>query len=611
MPLWRTVYDRAARVHGHALADGFGHALMVALQCYAFHALRVSAAVWRRGTDWFPIYHEPNIGEFELELGVEKERDKYNDELLHRAWRSRSLQRGEHAGFSDLFVPIVARKETAGILVVGPFARTAPSADDIRERWQSLARRPGHVTDPEFASYLNATLSVVTLPGAKAAHFERMVDCIARLMSGSGRADALANEAARLCAGLERERFPERMWESVRTMIDDRYTRTWQSAYRAPELSWLGLSHLADHILVGLMQSRSSAPDPVQDALVRDGFQRATVELARTKGDLVAGQVGHRGVVFLCAGSGSPRRRSQHLMDLSQRVAAMARERFGLTLYFGASAAIGSAPLSRSYRAALGAAESAFSQGAPYVHADPEHQDGASLWQLRQRLSLASQERPGLLPARFELYLDAVTRYCGDQMQPARAHLEIGFERMTEALVSGGLLEEKSLVTMREDLGRTADAAQKTPDLVSAFRSAVAQISEALDRPVAARQERSLKRAVEYVREHYTEPLRLESVARIAGFAPGYFSRLFLKRERTSFAGYVLGMRIERAKQLLSSTELDAARIGTMCGFGTPQYFSAAFRRETRLTPGAWRAKARTPPNAPLVKKRKHKVRKA
>jgi AraC-like DNA-binding protein len=610
MPLWRTAYDRAARVHSHTLANGFGHALMVSLQSYAFKALRVSAAVWNGGTDWFPIHFEPNIGDLELELGVERARGKYNDVLLHRALRSRKLQRGEHGGFSDLFVPIVARKESAGVLVVGPFSRTVPSAHDIRARWQSLAKRPGHVTDPDFDSYLSFALSVLTLPGAKATQFERMIECIAELMSGTGRADALANEAARLCGGLERERFPERMWQGVRTMIDDRYSKAWQSAYRAPELSQLGLSRLADHILVGLMQNRESAPDPVEDALRRDAFQRATVDLARTKGDMVAGQVGQRGVVFLCAGTGPARRRSQQLVDLSKRVAAMGRDRFGFTVYFGAGAALGSAPLSRSYRNALGAAESAFSQGIPFLRAEPERDDGTSLWQLRQRLSLASKERPGLMPARFEIYVDAVTRYCGDRMQPARAHLEIGFERMTEALIAGGVLEEKSLVTMREDLGRAADAAQEMPELLAAFRSAVAQISESLDRPVAARQERSLRRAVDYVRQHYTEPLRLGNVARIAGFAPGYFSRLFLKRERISFASYVLGLRLERAKQLLSTTELDAARVSQMSGFKTPQYFSAAFRRETRLTPGAWRAKARPSPNGALVRKRNHKVRK-
>jgi AraC-like DNA-binding protein len=606
--LWRTTYDSQARVHRHELATGFGHALMVSLQSYAFKALRISAAVWSKGTDWFPIHDEPNIGEIELDLGVERERSRYNEAHLQKAWQARVLVRGEHAGYSDLFVPIVARKKTAGILVVGPFSRSQPAARNICEQWQRLARRPGHVDDPDFASYIAAALSVLVLEGSKSATFERLVGCIARLMAAEGPADAIANECALLCEELERERLPERMWDGVRTMIDERHGRTWQSAYRAHELRRLGLSRPADHILVGLLQSRRPE-DAVEDLIRRNAFQRAAVDLAQAEGDVASGQVGNRGVVFLCAGADSGRQRERQLARLAQRVDAMGRDRFGLVLFFGASAAPGSAAIDRSYRAALAAAESAFSRGIPFVRAEPDAREtGSSLWQLRGQLSLAVRERPGLLPARFERYLDAITRHCGDRVQPARAHLEIGFERAAEALAAGGAIDEKNLLAMRESLARAADAAQGMPELLAAFRAGIGEIARALEHPVVARQDRSMKRAIDYVREHYTEPLRLENVARLAGFAPAYFSRLFRKREHASFASYVIGLRIERAKQLLLTTELDAARVGLIAGFGTPQHFSAMFRRETGVTPGGWRAKRRSAPKSRTAEKRKHKV---
>src|SRR5450432_3422574 len=51
------------------------------------------------------------------------EREDYNDEHLERARSTRRLVIGELRGFSDFFVPIVARDSVEAILVCGPFRR--------------------------------------------------------------------------------------------------------------------------------------------------------------------------------------------------------------------------------------------------------------------------------------------------------------------------------------------------------------------------------------------------------------------------------------------------------------------------------------------------------
>ena len=58
------------------------------------------------------------------------------------------------------------------------------------------------------------------------------------------------------------------------------------------------------------------------------------------------------------------------------------------------------------------------------------------------------------------------------------------------------------------------------------------------------------------------------------------------------FEQYVHGLRIERAKQLLLDTELDAARVAELSGFKTPQYFSRVFVRATGVTPIVFRTKS-------------------
>jgi AraC-like DNA-binding protein len=567
---------------------------MASVHTYVFRALRISASIWSEGTDWFPIHSERDVIALEVDQGVEEARYRYNMRQIGKAVRTRSIQRGQHAGFSDLFAPIVLNGQSAGVLVVGPFATTALTAEQIRERWDQLTRRPAQPRDPEFASYLESVLSVLVLEGDRFRKLERMVECVTELMAGNGRADALANEAASLRAELEALRLPEQMWDIVRNMVDDRHERKWQSVYRAHELGSVGLSRLADQLLVGLSLDLARERDEIDLAVRQAAFQRAVVGLAERARHTIVGQIGSRGVVLLGASSGAAERKQRRLLELSRRVGALGRERFGLDLYFGASAAVGSIPLSRSYRAALSAAEDALANGQRFVSARPAQTDARiSLWQLRRELSNVLGERPELVAARFESYLAAVARYAGDQLGLARAELEIGFERVLDIWVQAGILTEKDAAEVRASLARDADAAVTRAELFSNFRRAIEEMSQALDRPVPARQERSLRRAIAYMRQHFSERLTLASVARIAGFTPSYFSKLLLRTERRSFVRFLAGLRVERAKQLLSNTRFDAARVAELCGFHSAQYFNVAFRRETSVTPGTWRERNR------------------
>ena len=136
---------------------------------------------------------------------------------------------------------------------------------------------------------------------------------------------------------------------------------------------------------------------------------------------------------------------------------------------------------------------------------------------------------------------------------------------------------------------RVGGEARTTSDLFAAYRAAVTDMSEAMERPVPARRDRNLRAALDLIHQHYSEPLRFEQVARVAGFAPNYFSGLFREREGMPFERYVTALRIERAKQLLTSSTLSAARVGELSGFSSPQYFSKVFHRALGMTPLEYR----------------------
>ena len=71
-------------------------------------------------------------------------------------------------------------------------------------------------------------------------------------------------------------------------------------------------------------------------------------------------------------------------------------------------------------------------------------------------------------------------------------------------------------------------------------------VESALLRPSGVRQDRSLNRALDYIREHFGEALPLVAVARVAGFAPSYFSSLFAERQGITFQEHVRNLRMDR-----------------------------------------------------------------
>jgi AraC-like DNA-binding protein len=593
VPTWQVKSDPTVASYTHSVPAGFGHALLGQLIAGVFRVLRVGASIRHPGEWWWSLHDEPNLISFEVAHSRSKERSLYNGRQIALAERSRKACRGEFRGCSDVCVPICVSGRAIALLISGPFRLERPTATEILERWHDLTDRQGHLTDPEFASYLATTLGTLVLEGDRASKFEELLVCLSKLIAQQGRADVAANRADALRVELERVRNVEQTWENVRQMVDERFSQTWENEERGYSLYRMGLPRRPDQALVGLTTSSSSSFDPVDEAVRRDAFQRAAVELASSIGRVVAGQVGDHGVVFLLAEKGSSQSRKRHLVHVAERAERLAR-RFDLRPHFGGCSSTGLASIHHIYEAALGAAESALIQGAQMVAAEPsDSRPARSLRHLRQSLRGAVDEQPHSLAARFDRYLEAVALEHGYRVDGARGYLEAGFDRLAESLLASGRLDDKSFQASCDALERAARNARTMQELLSAYRRAAQDLVDAVERPVHAHHDRGLRAALAYIDRHYTEPLDVQRVARVAGFAPNYFSKLFSSREKVRFVDYVALRRVERAKALLSGTDLDATRVAELTGFNSAQYFSRVFRRATGTTPLGYRSRPR------------------
>lgn len=98
---------------------------------------------------------------------------------------------------------------------------------------------------------------------------------------------------------------------------------------------------------------------------------------------------------------------------------------------------------------------------------------------------------------------------------------------------------------------------------------------------------------LQHVEDYLDEPLRLDTLARCAGLSTYHFSRVFSRRMGETVGGYVRRRRVERARHLLTATDLPLAEIAFACGFAHQSHFTAAFREMVGETPGAFRTRVR------------------
>ena len=563
-----------------------GQALLTPVVANTFDQLSVNVALWITGDWWYPIHTNPSVLDVEYEHVVASRRWAYNRRCFEQVRQTRRIVSAEHIGFWDLFVPVQDKSQVRGILVAGPIAKTRPTGADILQRWHAITGSHGRPAAPDFARYLSLTLSTLTLEGPLFDAFERLMSCFAGLVASRGNPEALAAEAEAMRVKLEEARFAEKMWETGRDLVDERTSRAW-GTHSHSKMTALGIEHIPEHVVVGLLLGKAAEPDPVEDLLRRDAFQRASVALARKVGGVVCGRIGDHGVFFLVDHKGKGAR--SKLTELAARATATAR-RFGLDLRAGIGQATDAGPIPPRYHSALWAAEKALSRGVRIVYGEPQPERLAEhLRLLRTELGKSIQDRPSKLLPRFDRYIEAVLAHAGYRLEPTRAHLESGLERLAEPLLAGGFIDQKSFSDLCASMERTAEDARTVMELVASYRRLVSDVEAAMQRPTAARTERGTRRALAFIREHVGEPLGLARVARVAGFAPDYFSRLFKKSEGVAFGRYLQELRIERAKQMLSGTTLTVEQVQRLSGFQNRPYFHRLFKQAVGMTPIEYR----------------------
>ena len=135
---------------------------------------------------------------------------------------------------------------------------------------------------------------------------------------------------------------------------------------------------------------------------------------------------------------------------------------------------------------------------------------------------------------------------------------------------------------LRDNLFDVQELYKKYVDFLDAGIKIAAEKEGSSDTKVIA----SVRR---YVQEHYAEHMELETIARQVYLTPAYLSTLFREQTGEGIKDYIMKIRIEKAKELLSDINYNVSEIADMVGYTDSKYFAKVFKKYVGVKPTDYR----------------------
>lgn len=94
-----------------------------------------------------------------------------------------------------------------------------------------------------------------------------------------------------------------------------------------------------------------------------------------------------------------------------------------------------------------------------------------------------------------------------------------------------------------------------------------------------------------YLQKNFNQSILLDEVAESFHISPPYLSSLFSKKVSMTIFEYITNIRINKAKELLRTTNYKILDICNEVGYKDPRYFNQVFKKQVGLAPSQYRSK--------------------
>lgn len=157
------------------------------------------------------------------------------------------------------------------------------------------------------------------------------------------------------------------------------------------------------------------------------------------------------------------------------------------------------------------------------------------------------------------------------------------------------IADYSKLLPLLNDICTTALTIEPDSDIFAAAKliSFLCEIKKELFKAPSAGKGRATypvaSMAIEYMKQHYMEPLTVQQMADYCCLSASHFHKLFLETVHTTPNNYLCQIRLAAAKTLLQTTSLPISEIAFKCGFNSQAYFSDCFKRHFAISPKEFR----------------------
>lgn len=119
----------------------------------------------------------------------------------------------------------------------------------------------------------------------------------------------------------------------------------------------------------------------------------------------------------------------------------------------------------------------------------------------------------------------------------------------------------------------------------------IIRIIDYLEKSQSSKKRKIVNKAVEYIENHYEEPMALNDVAEKMFLNASYFCKIFKDEIGESFTRYLMKLRVQKAIKLMNDPTLKIYEIAQKVGYDDVQYFTKIFKSLQGISPMQYREK--------------------
>jgi len=146
-------------------------------------------------------------------------------------------------------------------------------------------------------------------------------------------------------------------------------------------------------------------------------------------------------------------------------------------------------------------------------------------------------------------------------------------------------VEPKNILTGYDDPISYIASLETADDIFSVIGDIYRQIIDYLNNKANMKNQRIVQFIKDFVQNNMQKDISLDMLSQHLFLTPNYIGQIFKNSTGMYFSDYVLKVRMERAKQLLSNPTYKIYEVADMVGYKNPTYFSRLFREYTGINP--------------------------